>query len=172
MKRGELDRRHSEGIHLVKWMDTEGVIVLSTIDSSTPVVPVRRRVKGQNEKVTAECPLMVKTYNNGMKGTDLMDQLKASYEVDCRYPKKFYLRVFFNLMDIGYVNAFIVCTKYMQDKFPHRTRLKTLKAFKHNVVTNLIGEFSSRKQAKSSLTVVLRFPSDGFDIHQVTRVPY
>ena len=28
MKRGELDRRHSEGIHLVKWMDTKGVIAL------------------------------------------------------------------------------------------------------------------------------------------------
>ena len=103
---------------------------------------------------------MVKTYNNGMKGTNLMDQLKASYEVDCRYPKIFYFRVFFDLMNSGYVNAFIVCTKYMQDKVPHSTRLKTLKDFKHNVVMNLIGEFSSRKQAKSFLTVVSRFSSD------------
>ena len=97
---------------------------------------------------------MVKTYNNAIKGTDLMDQLKASYEVDCRYPKKFYLRVFFDLMDIGYVNAFIVCKKYMQDKFPPSARLKTLKDFKQNVAMNLIGEFSSKKQAKNSLTVV------------------
>ena len=51
MKRGELDRSHSEGIHLVKWMDIKGVIVLSTIDSSTPVVPVRQRVKKQKEKL-------------------------------------------------------------------------------------------------------------------------
>ena len=107
--------------------------------------------KGTKRKAI-ECPLMVKTYNNGMKGTNLMDQLKASYEVDCRYPKKFYLRVFFDLMNSGYVNAFIVCTKYMQDKVPHSVGLKTLKDFKHNVVMNLIGEFSSRKQAKSSLT--------------------
>ena len=40
----------SEGLHLVKWMDTKGVIVLSTIDSSLPVASLRRRVKGQKEK--------------------------------------------------------------------------------------------------------------------------
>ena len=84
MKKGELDRRHLEEIYLVKWMNTKGVIVLSTIDFSMPVVPGRRRLKEQKEKVTIECPLMVKTYNNGMKRTDFMDQLKASYEVDRR----------------------------------------------------------------------------------------
>ena len=84
MKREELNRRQSEGIHLVKWMDTKGVIVLSTIDSSMPVVPVRRRLKGQKEKITIECPLMVKIFNSDMKGTDLMDQRKACYEVDRR----------------------------------------------------------------------------------------
>ena len=75
-------------------------------------------------------------------------------------------------MDIAYVNAVIVCTKYMQNKFPHSARLKTLKDFKHNVFMNLIGKFSSRKRAKSSSAAVSRFPSDGSDIHQVTRVPY
>ena len=98
-----------------------------------------------------------------------MDQLKASYEVDRRYPKKFYLGVFFDLMDISYVNAFIVYTKYMQDKFPHSARLKTLK---HNVLMDLVGKFSSRKPARCSSTVVSRFTSDGSDIHQVTPVPY
>ena len=60
----------------------------------------------------------------------------------------------------------------MQDKFPHSACLKTLKNFKHDVVMDLIGKFSSRKRARSSSTVVSRFPSDGSDIHQVTRVSY
>ena len=130
--------------------------------------------KGTKRKgnYTVQCALMVKTHNNGMKGTDLMDQLQASYESDCRYPKKFYLRVFFDLMDTSYVHASIVYTKYMQDKFPHSARLKTLKNFKHDVIIDLIGKFSSRKRARSSSTVVSRFPSDGSDIHQFTRVPY
>ena len=112
---------------------------------------------------------MVKTYSNDMKGTDLMDQLKASYEINCRYPKKFYLRVFFNLIGITYVNAFIIYTKCVQDKFPHKERSKTLK---YDVVMNLIGEFSSRKRARNSSTLVLRFFSDGSDILQVTQVSY
>ena len=75
-------------------------------------------------------------------------------------------------MDLSYVNAFIIYTKYKQDKLPHSARLKTLKDFKHNVVMNLIGEFSSRKRARSSSTVISRFLSDGSDIHQVRQVLY
>ena len=60
----------------------------------------------------------------------------------------------------------------MQDKFPHSARMQTLKNFKHDVVMNLIGKFSSRNRAKSSSTAVSRFPSGGSDIHQVTRVSY
>ena len=60
----------------------------------------------------------------------------------------------------------------MQDKFPHSARMKTLKNFKHDVIMNLIPKFSSRKRARSSSTVVSRFPSDGSDIHQVTPVSY
>ena len=73
-------------------------------------------------------------------------------------------------MDISYVNAFIVYTKYMQNKFPHSACLKTLKDFKHNVVMDLVRKFSSRKQARISSTVVSRFPSDSSNIHQVTPV--
>ena len=88
-------------------MDTKGVVLLSTIDSCVPTVNVKRRVKGQKEKVTVPCPIIVKAYSQGMKGTDVMDQLKVTYEVDRRYPRKFYLRLFFDLIDIGFVNAFI-----------------------------------------------------------------
>ena len=60
----------------------------------------------------------------------------------------------------------------MQDKFPHSACLKTLKNFKHDFVMDLIGKSSSRKRARSSSTVISRFPSDSSDIHQVTRVSY
>ena len=60
----------------------------------------------------------------------------------------------------------------MQDKFPHSARIKALKNFKHDVVMNLIGKFSSRKRARSSSTVVSRFSSDGSNIHQIIRVSY
>ena len=65
-------------------MDTKSVIVLSMIDASMPTEPMRLRIKGHKNRLTIHCPLIVKTYNNGMKGTNLMNQLKASYEVDRR----------------------------------------------------------------------------------------
>ena len=63
MARGEINRRKSQGLHLVKWMDTKGVVLLSTIDSCVPTVNLKPRVKGQKKKVTAPCPLIVKAYN-------------------------------------------------------------------------------------------------------------
>ena len=52
-----------------------------------------------------------------MKGTDVMDQFNVTYEIDRKYSKKFYLRLFFDLIDIGFVNAFIVYTKLMEKTF-------------------------------------------------------
>ena len=60
MARGEINRRRYQGLHLVKWMDTKGVILLSTIDSCVPTVSVKRRVKGQKEIVTVPYPITVK----------------------------------------------------------------------------------------------------------------
>ena len=37
----------------------------------------------------------------------VMDQLKVAHEIDRRYPRKFYLFLFFDLIDIGFVNAFV-----------------------------------------------------------------
>ena len=84
MAKGEINRRKSQDLRLVKWMDTKGVVLLSTIDSCVPTVNVKRRVKGQKEKVTVACPVIVKAYNQGMKGTDVVDQLKVTHEIDRR----------------------------------------------------------------------------------------
>ena len=101
MARGEINQRKSQGLYLVNWMDTKGVVLLSTIDSCVPTVNVKRRVKGQKEKVTVPCSIIVKAYNQGMKGIDVMDQLKVRYEIDRRCPRKFYLRLFLILLTLG-----------------------------------------------------------------------
>ena len=67
-----------------------------------------------------------------MKRRDI--DLHQFYKVDSRYPKKSYLCIFFDIIDIGYANAFVLYTKYIKDRFPHDARLKTQKKIKHNVV--------------------------------------
>ena len=129
-------------------MDTKDVVLLSTIDSCVPKVNVKRRVKGQKKEVTVPCLIIVKVYNQGIKATDVMNQLKVTYEIDRKYPQKFYLCLFFDLIDIGLVNAIIVYTKLMEENFPHNKRLKTLKDFKHSMAMDVIGDFSCCKRLR------------------------
>ena len=46
-----------------------------------------------------------------MGGADLSDQMKVTYEVDSRSKFRFYLRVFFNFLDIAVVDSKIVYNK-------------------------------------------------------------
>ena len=57
------------------------------------------------------CPAVIREYNTYMGGVDLCDQMKVSYEVDRRSKVRFYLRVFFDFLDINVVNSKIVYDK-------------------------------------------------------------
>ena len=52
---------------------------------------------------------MVKDYNNNMGGVDLMDQRTAAYKLDRKaFSGRYYLRLFFDLMEVACVNAHLV----------------------------------------------------------------
>ena len=72
IKRGDLDFRHTNGLYAVKWFDNRHVHLLSTFDGSE-MMTVKRRKRGEEEKVSIPCPQMIVSYNQGMKDTDLMD---------------------------------------------------------------------------------------------------
>ena len=50
-------------------------------------------------------------YNQGMGGADLMDQESAAYRLDCKSKVRFYLRFFFDIIDVALVNSLTVYTK-------------------------------------------------------------
>ena len=55
----------------------------------------------QNSKgVPVSCPNIIKFYNNGI---DIMDQKPAAYRLDGKSKYRFYLSMFFNLMDLTHV---------------------------------------------------------------------
>ncbi|XP_049952233.1 piggyBac transposable element-derived protein 3-like [Schistocerca serialis cubense] len=66
---------------------------------------MKRRQSGSSEKIDVQCPLMIRKYNKWMGGVDLMDQKKVTYEIDRKAKIKYYLRIFFDLLDIGVNNA-------------------------------------------------------------------
>ena len=46
-----------------------------------------------------------------MGGVDIVDQKTTSFRLDCKSKYHFYVRVFFDLVDVGLVNIYKVYTK-------------------------------------------------------------
>ena len=149
MNRGDIDARHCDGMFAVKWMDNKAVHLLSTITSSNKVITVRRGQKGHPEKVNVPCPAMIQEYNNGMNGTDVMDQRTKPYSFDRRSPAKYYTRPFFDYLEMAVVNSFIIQEKLAESEWA-ADRPKTLLDFKRRVALDLIGSYTSRNRFATS----------------------
>ena len=72
------------------------------------ILSVQRREKGSNTKCSVPWTKFVKLYNSGMGGIDLMDQRTAADRLDRKLFLRFYLRIFFDLMDIACVNNYLI----------------------------------------------------------------
>ena len=101
MKCGEHDWFSSNYLSVIKWMDNKSVILLSNYFNPKETQQIERRVKGSKDKVKVTCPSVIQEHNLFMGGDDLSDQTKATYEVDRRSKFCFYLRVFFDFLDIA-----------------------------------------------------------------------
>ncbi|XP_070000311.1 piggyBac transposable element-derived protein 4-like [Penaeus vannamei] len=101
--RGDVDFRTSAtGMLAMSWMDRKPVHMLSTIHGPDMVdLPPNRR------GIVRTKPQAVVDYNVGKKGVDLADQLAASYSTT-RRTNKWYQNVFYHLLDMAVVNAFVV----------------------------------------------------------------
>ena len=109
MKRSDCEFLYSKYVMACKWMDNRSVLLVSTaLEGMVDVSSVQTREKGSTTKSAIPCPTVVKLYNNGMGGVDLMDQRTAAYQLDRKSSVRFYLRIFFDLLDIACVNSFLV----------------------------------------------------------------
>ena len=139
LKRGESQFLYHKNVMVSKWMDNRGVLMVgSAVDEFDTTSTVQRRAKGSATKATINCPNLIKLYNAGMGGVDLLDQRVAAYRLDRKSKFRFYLRIFFDLMDIACTNGFIVFNMlYPEKKF-------TTLDFKVAVAKSLIGRYNNR----------------------------
>ena len=72
-------------------------------------------VKGSVGKVSVSCPDVIKLYNKGITGVYLVHQRSSAYHLDRKSFIKFYLRIFFDLMDVACVSLCIVCNMLRPD---------------------------------------------------------
>ena len=87
------------------WYDRKLVTVASTLYPANPTDNVERWNSSQNKKVTVERPYVVKMYNKGMGGVDLVDQYVASYKNDLK-SMKWYKKFFYFFLDLSIANAY------------------------------------------------------------------
>ena len=141
MRRGDHDYMYSDKVACCKWFDRRSVLMLfSNIEGMSTTSTVLRRQKGYASKIQVPCPDVIKIYNQGMGGVDLIDQRTAAYHLDRKSRVRFYLRIFFDLMDVACANSFVVYNML------HPNDL-TLLDFKTIIATYLIGWYTSRSRA-------------------------
>ena len=159
MKTGQHDWLTCDTISATKWMDNRSVILLSNYHNPSVVQETNRRAKGSKEKVKVSCPAVIHEYNTYMGGVDRCDQTKVSYEVDRRSKVRFYLRVFFNFLDISVINS-----KTVYDKIQSTAAMSSMD-FRFSLARSMIRTFSNRnraiptsrpsKRSKCEITMVL-----------------
>ena len=92
-----------------KWMDNRSVLLLSSaLEGMNDILSVQRRGKSSKTKSLVPCPKVVKPDNSGMGGFDLMDQRTTAYHLDWKLFVRFYLYIFFYLMDIACINSYLI----------------------------------------------------------------
>jgi len=110
-----LTKLQNTEIVTVSWRDNKIVTLLSTFVSTDPVEKVIRFSKTEKKKVELTCPNIVKVYNKHMGGVDLLDSLLGRYKIKMR-TKKWYMRLFYHLLDVTIVNSWILHKRIIAQK--------------------------------------------------------
>lgn len=160
MGRGTFDEKVAshEGVQVIatKWHDNRAVTMLSTFAGAYPTCTIERWDKKTKEMVDVQCPSSVRSYNSNMGGVDLMDSLIALYRTKIR-SKKWYLCIYFHLMDMLCVNAWLL---YRRDPKaygqPKREEL-SLRLFKTSVAEVLCKEGTTSQGKRGNDQVLESF---------------
>ena len=112
-------------IACIKWYyENKSVMLLgSYLEKITSISTVQRRLKDSSSRIPLNCSIGIKLYNRKIGGIDLMNQLKSAYQLDGRSKFWFYLRLFFDLLNVALVNSFIVYKKLENKLFQLKTIL-------------------------------------------------
>lgn len=140
LQRGEYDYRFSDlNIGYWKWKDNKIVNFVSNFHGSEETTVLRKQKNGT--KSTVICPRSVKDYNAYMGGVDTADRLRALYCVDRKSPKWWH-RIFWGVLDIAFVNAYVVHGLIIEKS--------TVKDFRRSVAQGLMTMKNLTKKKRAS----------------------
>ena len=95
-------------------------------------------------RTQVSCPQAVKAYNENMGGVDLADQMRRFYTCTHKSSRRWYLRLFWFLVDLAVDNAYILeCCMREKTGLSRRTNL----IFRKKLATELLSMHSSRSHS-------------------------
>ena len=130
------------------WKDKNSVAFINTISNPDSITTVARK-NSDGSRTDVPCPSSVKLYNMNMGGVDLADQKRKAYSCT-RKSTKWYMRLFWYLVDIAIVNGHILqlesgnYRKLSQKDF--QCRKQSQKDLRLELASHLISCHSSRRK--------------------------
>jgi hypothetical protein len=146
LKRGASQMLSANGKVCVKWMDNRSVVLFSNFLNSIESLTVSRRQQKSAENIQIPCPEIIIASNKFLAGVDLMDQKMITYEIDRQAKIKYYLRIFFDLMDIAVNNAHFIFTLLNQNVNPEYKAISPLQ-YRQLIARLLTGNYTNRKRS-------------------------
>lgn len=139
LERGQWDHRYSSTeLGVFKWQDNKTVWLVTNYHGTENVSV--NRTKKDGSKTVVSCPPVVRDYNKYMGGVDLADRLRALYNVN-RKSKKWWQRLFWGLLDITFVNSYVIYCQ-LHEKV-------TVLEFRRMVATGLITMQNPKQKRRS-----------------------
>lgn len=147
LPKGSFKWRVKENVAFVVWQDNKEVLLMSNVFHPTVGITTVARTQKDGSKVDIRCPLIIKEYTKRMGGVDRFDRLKSTYTVG-RRSKRWWLRIFYFLLDASITNAFVLSQscKVNLTHFEFRVAL----------ARGLISGFTSRKRRSAMANYIIR----------------
>ena len=109
-----------QGMMALKWKDKRPVTMLTTIHDDRMISKRRRTRRAEGGQEYIEKPRVVEEYNRHMGGVDKSDQYLVYYSFGHR-TLKWWKRIFFHLLDVAIVNAYILYRQTPTEDGKHLT---------------------------------------------------
>ena len=117
---------------------------VNTVTDLREITEVRRK-RPDGSAVRYPCPLSVHLYNKYMGGVDLADAMRRDYSTSRKSKYKWYMRLFWFLLDTCIVNAYILECESPNHKPPLGRKHRPQLDFVVELGQQLVEEHSSRK---------------------------
>jgi len=132
---------------------------------------------GKKKKTEISGPVAVQEYNNFMGGVDMMDRMIAHYPHGFKN-RKWYLRIFFHLVNMAIVNSWILYRKSVDGSMSLLnfkgsivwTMLELQKANKRGRKSNSVDQKTPPKKRKSKKSIPLEIRYDNIDHYPLKKV--